>query len=53
VDHHSPFPAAEDRRKGNLPTLQCPNAATMMDDLFAFVCSPCGESVEVQPSKIQ
>jgi hypothetical protein len=35
------------------PHCGAPNSAPEMDELFAFVCTHCGESVEVQPLKVQ
>jgi DNA-directed RNA polymerase subunit RPC12/RpoP len=35
------------------PHCGSPNACPFMDETFAFVCNHCGESVEVQPPKIQ
>ena len=35
------------------PHCGAPNAATLMDELFAFVCTHCGESVKVEPPRVQ
>jgi hypothetical protein len=34
------------------PHCGAPNATTMMDELFAFICTHCGETVKVEPPKI-
>jgi hypothetical protein len=45
----------ENRRTDDLPTLRRTHAAPAMgfDEHFAFVCSHCGESVTVEPPKVQ
>jgi hypothetical protein len=35
------------------PHCGSPNACPFIDELFAFVCNHCGNSVQVQPPKIQ
>jgi hypothetical protein len=37
----------------NCPHCGAPNVVTGMEELFAFVCSECGNSVEVASPKVQ
>jgi transcription elongation factor Elf1 len=37
----------------NCPHCGAPNAVTGMEELLAFVCSHCGNSVEVESPKVQ
>lgn len=46
------------RGPGTGASATCPHCgalhvAPLMDELFAFVCSHCGKSVKVQPTKVQ
>ena len=45
--------SAADRRFSKVPRCGSPKAYPFMDELFAFVCDHCGNSVQAQPPKTQ
>ena len=49
----TPFPTAPHRSQSDLSALRSAPAAPEFDELLAFVCAHCGNSVQVERPKIQ